>query len=37
MFTGARKTLWLGRGVNWAIVLAVVFWGFLAIRFMAGE
>ena len=35
-FTGARKALWWGRGVNWAIVFAVVFWGFLAIRSKAG-
>lgn len=36
-FTGARKALRWGRGVNWAIVFAVVFWGFLALRSKAGR
>ena len=36
-FTGARKALRWGRGVNWAIVFAVVFWGFLALRSKAGQ
>ena len=36
-FAGARKALWWGRGVNWAIVFAVVFWVFLALRSKAGR
>ena len=34
---GASKALWWGRGINWAIVLAVGIWGFLAIRFKATQ
>lgn len=33
---GARRALRWGRCINWAIVLVVVFWGFLAIRSKAG-
>ena len=34
---GARRALRWGRCINWAIVLVVVLWGFLALRSKAGQ